>query len=273
MAEIKEQDGIPEGCTNDELLLLYQKTGRLDLKKELSLRYLYIVKSIAIQMRDVYVSFTQMEDIVNEGVLILMNAIDKYNPAMNARFETYVSKRLRGMIIDIARKQDWVPRTVRKGLREINEAAAQFYASNGRSPTPSELSKTLGVDLDKVNSLMGKANLSSVLSLDMILEESREKYRNVQIPSENKGEQPEENFLNQEFKNMLMEAIRGLKKNEQTVISLYYVEELNMKQIAAVMEVSEPRISQIHSGAIKKLREYIEIQNGKKEELHVSGVL
>lgn len=273
MVETKGQDGIPHGCTNDELLIIYHETGRLDIKKELALRYLYIVKSIAIQMRDVYVSFTQMEDMVNEGVLILMNAIDKYQPDRNAKFETYVSKRIRGMIIDIARKQDWVPRTVRKGLRQINEASAQFYVVHGRSPTSGELSKAVGMDVKKMNSLMGKASLSAVLSLDMILEETQEKYRNVQIPSDNKGEQPEESFFNLEFKNMLMNGIRELKKNEQTVISLYYVEELSMKQIASVMDVSEPRISQIHSSAIKKLREYIEEQNVKKEELYVSRVL
>ena len=91
--------------TNEELLALYRESGDLDIKQELTLRYLYIVKAIAVQMRDVYVGFTQIDDIINEGVIVLMKALDKYNFSKNAKFETYVSWRIRGMIIDIARKQ------------------------------------------------------------------------------------------------------------------------------------------------------------------------
>ena len=112
---------MEDGRTNEELLELYQMTGDAEIKKELTLRYLYIVKSIAVQMRDVYLGFTQVEDIINEGVIVLMKALDKYDVSKNARFETYVSRRIRGMIIDIARKQDWVPRTVRKSSKEIQE--------------------------------------------------------------------------------------------------------------------------------------------------------
>ena len=100
MKDRKEESKVPEDYTNEELLALYQKTGEPELKKELALRYLYIVKSIAIQMRDVYAGFTQMEDIVNEGVLMLMAAIDKFDEGKNAKFETYASRRIRGMIID-----------------------------------------------------------------------------------------------------------------------------------------------------------------------------
>ena len=92
---------MEDGRTNEELLELYQMTGDAEIKKELTLRYLYIVKSIAVQMRDVYLGFTQVEDIINEGVIVLMKALDKYDVSKNARFETYVSRRIRGMIIDI----------------------------------------------------------------------------------------------------------------------------------------------------------------------------
>lgn len=275
MGETKEQSKVLTDYTNEELLTLYQKTGELEIKKELALRYLYIVKSIAIQMRDVYVGFTQMEDIVNEGVLMLMTAIDKFDADKNAKFETYASRRIRGMIIDIARKQDWVPRTVRKNLRDINEVSSKFYSEQGRPPSVEELAERMEMEPQKIRSVMGKANLSSILSLDMILEETSERYRAVQIPSDKKDEQPEERFMEQEFKNTLAEAIRSLKEKEQIVISLYYVEELNMKQIASIINVSEPRVSQIHASAVEKLREYIEKSNGseKKEESYVSGIL
>ncbi|MCB6201404.1 sigma-70 family RNA polymerase sigma factor [Extibacter muris] len=260
--------------TNEELLALYRQTGRLEVKQEIALRYLYIVKSIAVQMRNVYAGFSQVEDIVNEGVIMLMKAIDKYEADKNAKFETYVSKRIRGMIIDIARKQDWIPRTVRKSYRDIKEAAVAFYSENGREPTADELSELLDMDKEKFRDIMGKANLFSVLSLDMVLEETKEQYRSIQIPSDKKEEQPEAHLMDKEFRRILADGIRNLKDNEQTVISLYYIEELNMKEIAGIMHVSEPRISQIHAGAIRKLKEYItEKTKVEKEGYHVSGVL
>lgn len=243
---------------NEELFEEYQKTGSLELKQELALRYLYIVKSIAIQMRDVYVSFTQLEDVVHEGVIVLMKALDKYDPGKNVKFETYVSKRIRGMIIDIARKQDWIPRTVRKNVRDIQDATSELLNKNGEMPSFEEVAAYLNMSMNKFHEAIGKTNLFSVLSLDMLLEESSEKKKTVQIPSLDDSEQPEAHFLETELKGILEDGIRSLKKNERLVISLYYVEELNMKKIAAVMEVSEPRISQIHANAVKKLRKYIE---------------
>ncbi|HAX51244.1 sigma-70 family RNA polymerase sigma factor [Muricomes intestini] len=271
MKDRKEESKVPEDYTNEELLALYQKTGEPELKKELALRYLYIVKSIAIQMRDVYAGFTQMEDIVNEGVLMLMAAIDKFDEGKNAKFETYASRRIRGMIIDIARKQDWVPRTLRKSLRDINEESLKFYSGHGRYPTVEELAERLEMEPQKIRSVMGKANLSSVLSLDMVLEETGEQYKAIQIPSDKREDQPEENFLEQEFKSTLAEGIRSLKEKEQIVISLYYIEELNMKQIASIINVSEPRVSQIHAAAVLKLREYME-NCSRVEEKEVSYV-
>ena len=104
-----------DGLTNEELLTEYQKTGELSMKQELVMRYVYIVRSIAIQMRDVYVSFAQIEDIVNEGVLVIMSALDKFDPEKNVKFETYISKRIKGMVIDMARKQDWMDREAGPG--------------------------------------------------------------------------------------------------------------------------------------------------------------
>ena len=166
---------MEDGRTNEELLELYQMTGDAEIKKELTLRYLYIVKSIAVQMRDVYLGFTQVEDIINEGVIVLMKALDKYDVSKNARFETYVSRRIRGMIIDIARKQDWVPRTVRKSSKEIQEKRMEMYVQNGVMPSDAEVADAVGMTVEKLQEILGKMNLFSVLSLDMVMEESQEK--------------------------------------------------------------------------------------------------
>lgn len=244
--------------SNEELLEQYSKNRYLEIKQELVLRYLYVIKSAAIRMRDVYVGFAQLEDIINEGVIILMAAIDKFDPSKNVKFETYISKRIRGMIIDLARKQDWVPRSARRKAKAVQEAVEDFTLKNGRSPEEQELAECLGLTPEKFRRINSKINLFSVVSLDMILDGAGENKQSVSIPSDVVSEQPEEFYLEQEFKQVLADGIQLLKEKEQMVVSLYYVEELNMKQIAEVLDVSEPRISQIHANAIRKLKEYIE---------------
>ena len=253
-----------DGLTNEELLTEYQKTGGLSLKQELVMRYVYIVRSIAIQMRDVYVSFAQIEDIVNEGVLVIMSALDKFDPEKNVKFETYISKRIKGMVIDMARKQDWIPRSVRKNARDIDEVTTKLYNELGRYPTPEEIAGHLNMSLEKYQEAQRKTALFNVLSLDLVLDDGGESKKTVYLPSKNENEQPELNCLKKEAGEVLAEGIRSLKENEQMVISLYYVEELNMKQIAEVMSISEPRVSQIHANAVKKLKTYLNKEYGEE---------
>lgn len=253
-----------DGLTNEELLTEYQKTGELSMKQELVMRYVYIVRSIAIQMRDVYVSFAQIEDIVNEGVLVIMSALDKFDPEKNVKFETYISKRIKGMVIDMARKQDWIPRSVRKNARDIDEVTTKLYNELGRYPTPEEIAGHLNMSLEKYQEAQRKTTLFNVLSLDLVLDDGGESKKTVYLPSKNENEQPELNCLKKEAGEVLAEGIRSLKENEQMVISLYYVEELNMKQIAEVMSISEPRVSQIHANAVKKLKTYLNKEYGEE---------
>ena len=177
------------------------------------------------------------------------------------------------MLFRSARKQDWVPRTVRKSFKEIQDKATEMYARTGSMPSMEEIAKELGMKLDKLQEVMGKMNLSSVLSLDMVMEETQEKQRVSSLLSLDFTKQPEEKYLENEFRQVLKDGINSLKEKEKLVISLYYVEELNMKEIAAVMEVSEPRISQIHANAIRRLKEYLqqEMDMGteRKEGAHV----
>ena len=125
-----------EHMTNEELLEEYRRTGDLEVKQELVLRYVYVVRTIALQMRDIYLGFTQVEDIIQEGVIALMNLLDKYDSTKNAKFETYLSRRMRGLIIDIARKQEWGSRNVRRSMREIEAAVAELTVKNGTSVSP-----------------------------------------------------------------------------------------------------------------------------------------
>lgn len=243
--------------SNEELLLEYNKTKELRIKQELTLRYVPIVKRVAIQMRDVYVSFAQLDDILNEGVLAIMAAIDKFDIEKNIKFESYIAKRIRGMVIDVARKNDWIPRGARKNARNIDNVVNTLYNEMGREPTEQEIADYLGMTKEQYGEELKKANLYHVLSLDMVLDENSDRsWGNIQ--SKDQSSIPEQHLLEAERKEHLKEGIKQLRENEQMVISLYYQKEVNIKTIAQIMKVSEPRISQIHGNALKKLKKYME---------------
>lgn len=251
------QDDFSEK-SNEELLLEYKKYKDLKVKQELTLRYVPIVKRVAIQMRDVYVSFTQIDDIINEGVLAIMTAIDKFDPHKNVKFESFIAKRIRGLVIDIARKNDWVPRGTRKTARNIDNITNSLYNELGRHPTDQEIADSLNISKEQYYIDLKKSNLYHILSLDMVLEENTDKNWSGVLPSDDMSTLPEQQILDEEIKNHLHEGISLLRENEQLVISLYYQQEVNIKTIAEIMKVSEPRVSQIHGNAIKKLKRYME---------------
>ena len=153
--------------TNEELLALYQESGELTVKQELVMRYLYIVKTIAAQMRGVYAGSLQMEDIINEGVIAIMKGIDRYDPERDNKFETFISRRIRGMIIDLVRKNDWMPRDFRKQVRLIEETRIAL----GGDPTDEEIAQSMGMDVKKYKKLQRMSVIMNVLSLDMLVDD------------------------------------------------------------------------------------------------------
>lgn len=242
--------------TAEELFQTYKNTGDPDLKWPLVMRYVGLVRSIALQVRGVYSSFAQVDDIVNEGLLTLAGAVDKFDPDKGIKFETYVSKRIRGAVIDLARRQDWVPRSVRRKARDIDQASSELFSELGRYPTDQEMADKLGVSQDQYQEDLANSSMCNVLSLDALFED-REQTGRAELPDDTSGGRPEDSMLRQELLETLTKAIESLRENEQTVISLYYQKNLSMKEIAQVMEVSEPRISQLHSRAIQKLKLYM----------------
>lgn len=246
-----------EAIPTQDLLALYKATGDEELKWPLVLRYEGLIKSAALQIRGVYSSFAQVDDIVSEGILTLLSSIDKFDPDKGIKFETYVSKRIRGMVIDLARKQDWLPRNIRQRAKEIDAAVSTLANELGRFPTDQEVAGHLGVPTDKYQKDAARVALSNTLSLDALMDaRDMEGYR-FEVSSEDPSVQPELVLEDQELQEMLAKGIAALQKNEQIVLSLYYEKNLHMKEIAQVMGVSEPRISQIHSRAIQKLRDYM----------------
>ena len=252
-----------EKLATPDLLLLYKTTGNQAYKWPLAMRYTGLIKSIAIQICGMRSGVMQIDDIVNEGIITLLGSIDKFDMDKGIKFETYVSKRVRGMIIDMARKQDWIPRNVRRRSREIDQAVNELTGRFGRFPTDQELADYMGVGVEKFRSDLASTSYCNLVSLEALFERRSEGDVGLSLPGGDDADQPENMLMNQEEKRELSEGIKTLRKNEQLVLSLYYEKELNMRSIAQILEVSEPRVSQIHSRALQKLRVYLE--TGKTE--------
>ena len=240
--------------SNEELLIEYKKSQDHEIKQELVLRYVDTVRMIANQMRDVYSSFTHIDDIVNEGVIAIMKAIEKFEPEKNVKFETYISKRIRGLIIDLARKQDWVPRSVRKTNRDIANIIDDIYTRTGEVPSHEEIADILGISMQKYWEQTSQNNIYGFLSLDLIIEEGGSVAEAKTISNTGLDNSPESNLLDLELNENLIREISGLRDREKEVLQMYYGGNFSMKEIAEILGVSEPRVSQIHAAAIKKLR-------------------
>ncbi len=233
-----------EDMTTEELFEIYRESGDQQLKWEIAMRYTGLIKSIALQIRGVFCSFTQLDDIINEGLIVLAEAVDKFDPE-RGRFEVYVAKRIRGMIVDLARQQDWVPRTVRQRAQRIERATTELYNETGQIPTEAQVAERLGISMEEYQEAMANASLHNILSLDEVFEGGAESA-------------PEQKLMNEELTETLAQAISTMKENEQLVLSLYYEQNLKMKDIAAVMDITPPRVSQIHARAVQKLKVLME---------------
>ena len=219
-----------------------------------------MVRAIASQTRGVYASFAQAEDIVHDGILVLLDAVDKFDPDKGAKFRTYVTKRVRGMVIDLARRQHWSSRQIRHRASQINRAEEVLMGDLQRQPNDQEMADYLGLSLEKYESVVAEIALSTVVSFEMLVNAyGGETAGWVQGTGEG-GEsgQPEAVIQEKEMHETLRQGIEGLREKEQLVLSLYYEQELNMKEIAQILGISAPRVSQIHSRAIQKLRGHMQ---------------
>lgn len=237
-----------------ELLKIYKETGDEQVKWEIVLRYEHVVKRAAMQVRGIYSGFAQIEDIINEGLITLLKSIDKFDPDKGVKFETFVSKRIRGMVVDLARKQDWVPRNVRKRAKDIDEVTMALANDLGRYPTNAEIARELQITEERLQKDIASIVTNNVVSLEALMDANEFETMHFEIASRDESGLPDYVLEEQEVKSVLAAAIAELQENERIVLSLYYVENLLLKDIAQVMQVSEPRVSQLHTRAVGKLR-------------------
>lgn len=220
-------------------------------QSELVERHAPLVKRIAHHLLARLPSSVLVDDLVQSGMIGLLEAARKYDPSKGASFETYAGIRIRGAIIDEVRKGDWTPRSVHRNSRRVAECIKMVESRTGRDAQDADVAREMGVNLEGYYALLKDSCGSRLFSLDE-LRESNEYSTGAEIPS---GDAlPDELHQEGAFKQALAAAIGSLPAREQLVFALYYDEELNLKEIGQVLGVSESRVSQIHSQAALRLR-------------------
>lgn len=230
----------------------YTKNPTQEMREQIIIEYAPLVKIVAGRLSMYLGGNVEYEDLVSYGVFGLIDAIDKFDTNKDVKFETYASLRIRGSILDQIRKMDWIPRTVRQRQRKIDEAIKSLEARTGKTPTDEMLAEELGVSGEELLSWQSQLKVTNVVSLNEFVESGNEPVMDAK--GNFRFAQPEEVIAETELKRMLKDAMQLLTEKEQKVILLYYYEDLTLKEISRVLEVSESRISQLHTKALQKMK-------------------
>ena len=220
---------------------------------ELVLAHLGLVKRVAIHLKARVPAFMELDELIQVGMLGLLEASKAYDPAKGVEFENFAHSRVRGAMLDEVRRLSFLPRSAVAFNKEHNEGVHVLASELGRNPTESEIAEFMGKDLEEFQRERGKARRFETYSLEVVTEE-------VMGIADDASHQPDVMVEEAEFMDAVTAAIGELPEREQTVMQLYYVEELNLKEIGEVLGVSESRISQILSSVVKKLRGTLQIE-------------
>jgi RNA polymerase sigma factor for flagellar operon FliA len=213
----------------------------------------YIVNRIAVRLP----SHIDLDDLHNTGVIGLMDAIEKYDPEKNCKFKTYAEFRIKGAILDQLRSLDWVPRSVRQKSRRLERAYGEVEQRLGRSATEEEVADSLGLQIEKFHELLNQVRGISLVNLEEIRGGGQDGDRTgsfADIVEDVHAENPFSTYKLTEMKQIVADTIATLPEKERLVISLYYYEDLNMKEIGNILGITESRVCQIHTKSVMRLR-------------------
>lgn len=236
----------------EKLWQTYRKAPSAELREQLIIEYSPLVKIVAGRLGMYLGGNMEYEDLVSYGIFGLIDAIDKFNMEKEVKFETYASLRIRGSILDQIRKMDWIPRTVRQRQRQIDEAIRNIENRNGRSATDEEIAEELGIENDEYVSWQNQMKVTSLVSLNEFVEQGTEPVMDASHNSH--FMQPDRSYEKEELKEALANGLKTLTEKERQVILFYYYEELTLKEISLILEVSESRVSQLHTKGLQKLQ-------------------
>ena len=243
----------------------YKRTESLALREEIVKKYLYLVKYVAGRVAVGLPPNVEFNDLVSYGILGLFDAITKYDVSQGNKFETYAVSRVRGSIMDELRKLDWAPRLLRKKAREIEKKCKELEEKFGRMATDTELAKALHISTDELNSIYSDLNSTSFLSLDEVWQNDDGNKPISRLQTiEDSLITNQLNYVHQnEVKEILASALDELQEKEKLVIVLYYYENLTLREIGEMLDVSESRVCQIHTKVVLRLRAHLSRRVGE----------
>jgi len=214
----------------------------------------YIVNRIAVRLP----SHIDLDDLHNTGVIGLMDAIEKYDPEKNCKFKTYAEFRIKGATLDQLRALDWVPRSVRQKSRKLEKAYGEVEQRLGRQASEEEVAESLGLQIDKFHDLINQVRGTSLVNLEEIRGTNADGDRSgtyADVIEDKSAENPFASLKTVETKHVIGDTIGALPEKERLVVSLYYYEDLNMKEIGNILGITESRVCQIHTKAVMRLRQ------------------
>lgn len=227
-----------------------------DEREEMILKYIPYVKYIASRLVCGKPPGIEYEDLISFGIIGLIDAIEKFDPSKGLKFETYATLRIKGSIIDELRKMSWIPKSAFSKLSALNQAREKFQIKYNKEPTQKELADSMEIEIDELKTIESFVNYISVVSLDEVFYKSEdEDIKLKSIIEDEKSPQPDMILEDFEKLNTLKKAIDMLPEKDRIVLNLYYFEKFTLKEIGKVLDVSESRVSQLHSRAIVRLRE------------------
>jgi RNA polymerase sigma factor for flagellar operon FliA len=230
----------------------YSKKRTPELQEKIIIEYAGLVKLVAGRL-SMYLGYNvEYDDLVGYGTFGLIDAIDKFDYNKGVKFETYASLRIRGAILDQIRKMDWIPRSIRQKQRKIDLAYQSLEAKYGRAANDEEVALELDISVEELENWQYQTKVTNVVSLDEFMDQGTEGKVEQNLTAE--YDQPDKIVEKQELKEILIKTLETLTEKEKKVIILYYYEELTLKEISQILEVSESRISQLHTKAIQKMK-------------------
>jgi RNA polymerase sigma factor for flagellar operon FliA len=233
---------------------MYTVKGKAD-KNHLLTEHMPLVKRLAHQMKAKLPASVEVDDLVQAGMIGLLDAISRYEENHGAQFETYAVLRIRGAMLDELRNNDWMPRSTRQNMRKVEQAMAALQQQLGRPPSESEIAKSLKLSLADYQEMLGDSGGHQLVYYeDFHDEDGNDNWLDRYAVDE---EDPLRALMETDFRQAVIDAIDALPPREKLLMGLYYEEELNLKEIGAVMGVSESRVSQLHSQAVGRLRTYL----------------
>ncbi len=251
--------------TIDQIWEQFHKTRDDHYRNLLMEHYRDLVKYCAERLHSKLPDKVELDDLISAGIFGLMDAIDAFDPTRGVKFETYCAPRIRGSILDELRSMDWVPRLVRARAHQLAKATHSLEMHLGRKPDEQEIAEELEMDMEEFSRLLRDANAASLVSLNTKCgdDESEKDVREIDVIKDQRSQDPVLEAQKRDLKNLLT---KGLTRAERLIIVLYYYEEMTMKEIGATLDLSESRVSQMHSSIVARLKAQM---NTRKKEFSI----